>query len=98
MGEPRREHGRAPARRPGPAPPSCPPPLAPAGPRDPPGRWLAGSGPYAQSVVTLRIYTMPHRCHDVNTPGQAIDHIVTGRGDPDESASGVPGIGPCPLR
>src|SRR5207249_8922308 len=38
-----------------------------------------GSSRYAESVVTLRIYTMPHRCQEGNTPGQAIDHIVLGR-------------------
>ena len=26
-------------------------------------------------VVTLSIYTMPHRSKDVNTPGHVIDHI-----------------------
>src|SRR5579859_2765002 len=52
-----------------------------------------GSGPYPESVVTLRIYTMPHRGQDVNTPGQTIDYIALGQADPCHTAPACPAPG-----
>ena len=69
-------HGCAPGRWPGAHPSTLPATVVSGGPPRSAGRGSRQASSLAPSLVTLRSYTMPHRGRNVNTPGQAIDHIV----------------------